>query len=240
MIPRVPKIRMYKEDNARQVALTWNEVEKLVAAAREHRPYLAPIIQTAVQTGLRKAAILSMQWKHIDFQAGVIRLPSLMLKNKEPYIYEYHADPIMTDVIENQWQGRKDFCPWVFPARNGKDRLYDFRKSWATCVEKAGIRPGSKVIFHDLRRTAISLLSKTGSTDGEMMNLMGIKSSQTLHRYDIVGSRRRMDILRRRQAYLDTQGDNVVPMKKKVSGQQESPREIDQTEAESEAFRKSG
>jgi integrase len=240
MIARVPKVRTYNADNARQVALTWSEVERLVAAAKEHRPYLAPIIQTAVQTGLRKSAILSMEWKHIDFQASVIRLPSLMLKNKEPYTYEYHADPIMNGVIETQWQNRKDFCPWVFPARNGKDRLYDFRKAWATCVDKAGIRPGKKIIPHDLRRTAISLLSKAGATDGEIMNLMGIKSSQTLHRYDIIDSKRRTNTLRRRQAYLDTQADNVVPMKKKASGKEEAPCEIDQTEAEAKAFRKSG
>ena len=240
MIPRVPKIHMYKEDNARQVALTWNEVERLVAAAREHRPYLAPIIQTAVQTGLRKSAIVSMEWKHIDFRAGVIRLPSIMLKNKEPYTYEYHADPIMKDLIESQWQKRKDFCPWVFPARNGKDRLHDFRKGWASCVDKAGIRRGRKIIFHDLRRTAISLLSRTGSTDGEMMNLMGIKSPQTLHRYDIVDSRRRTDALHRRQAFLKEQTDNVVSIKKRAEPQMPPSREIDQTDAESEAFRKSG
>jgi integrase len=240
MIPRVPKIRMYKEDNARQLALTWGEVQKLVAAAKKHRPYLAPIIQTAVQTGLRRGAILSMEWKHIDFHAGVIRLPSLLLKNKEPWIYEYHADPIMKEVIDHQWQNRKDFCPWVFPERNGKDRLYDFRKSWATCVDKAGIRPGRKVIFHDLRRTAISLLSKTGSTDGEMMNLMGIKSPQTLHRYDIVDSRRRIHVLRRRQESLDEQTDNVVALKKKATGKEKEPREFDEAEAEAKAFRKSG
>jgi len=165
MIARVPKIRMYKEDNARQVYLTWPEIEKLVSAAEKHKPYLAPVIQTAVQTGLRKSAILGMQWKHIDSLAGVR--------------------------------------------------------------------------FHDLRRSCISLLSQTGSTDGEMMNLMGIKSSQTLHRYDIVGSRRRMDVLRRRQAFLEEQTDNVVPIKRKAAREMPPPCEIEQTEAEAEAFRKS-
>ena len=245
-IPRAPKIRMYKEDNARQVYLTWPEIEKLVSAAEKYKPYLAPVIQTAVQTGLRKSAILGMQWKHIDSLAGVIRLPSIMLKNKEPYTYEFNADPVMTEVIEEQWQERKDFCPWVFLGRTGENKMTDFRKAWNVCVEKAGIR-GKKgyghkdgVHFHDLRRSCISLLSQTGSTDGEMMNLMGIKSSQTLHRYDIVGSRRRMDVLRRRQAFLKEQTDNVVPIKKKVAPKDPAPCEIDQTKAEAETFRKSG
>ena len=171
--PHIPKLQ---EAQPRQGFLEhWEYL-----ALRENLPSnYRDVLDFGYFCGWRRGEILSLEWRDVDMQAGVIRLRPELSKNKEGRVLPLPAP--LKEVMERRAQVRSLECPFVFHVE-GK-RIGDWRKSWRTACKKAGL-PGK--LFHDFRRTAVRNLVRAGVPERVAMGVTGHKTRDVFDRYDIV------------------------------------------------------
>jgi integrase len=142
-------------------------------------------------TGWRiPSEVLPLQWRHVDFEARVVRLDPHTTKNDEGRTFPF------TDALEQLLEAQKAehdrlkaedvICPWVFNRTNKKvkgKRITTFIKPFRAACTKAGC-PGR--IPHDLRRTAVRNLVRAGIPERVAMQMTGLKTRSVFERYNIV------------------------------------------------------
>jgi len=114
--------------------------------------FLKPIVITAVCTGLRKAEIVNIKSHDIDFMNRIIYIENPKNGKKR--------DVPMNDYLTGTLKSIKRIYPgpYVFCNKDGNP-CCDFRKSFATALQKAGIKDFR---FHDLWHTCASNLVMEG------------------------------------------------------------------------------
>lgn len=182
----LPAIEMLNEDNARQGFFERERFEEVRSHLSEP---LRAVVTFAYVTGWRiPSEVLSLQWRQIDFDAGVVRLEPGTTKNRKGREFPFAQHDMLREVLEAQrrktdavQQAREIICPWVFH-RNGR-RIRDLYGAWDKACRKAGC-PGA--IPHDFRRTAVRNLVRAGVPEGVAMRLSGHKTRHVFERYNIV------------------------------------------------------
>ena len=121
---------------------------------------------------------LTLERRHVDLEAGTLRLDPGATKNDDGRIV------YLTPGLERRL-GR--IVPYVFPHR-GKGRRAgqprrDFRKAWLRAARAAGV-PG--MLRHDFRRTAVRNLVNAGVAERVAMEITGHKTRSVFDRYHIV------------------------------------------------------
>src|SRR2546427_10107826 len=143
-------------------------------------------------TGWRRGEVLSREWRHVDFKAGVIRLEPGETKNGKGRDFPYTIVPELEALIEQQRTStdavekkKREIVPWLFH-RNG-DPVKTFRTAWRAACKRVGLAAqaaregttskallksmtkeerrgftGLKLIPHDFRRTAVRNLIRAG------------------------------------------------------------------------------
>jgi integrase len=178
-LTHVPHIPMLKERNVRIGFFERDQIERVL----DHLPAaVRPVVRFAYITGWRiPSEVLPLQWRHIDFEARVVRLDPHTTKNDEGRTFPF------TDALQQLLEAQEAehdrlradgvLCPWVFH-RTGKkvkgNRIVRFTKSWKKACEKAGC-PGR--IPHDLRRTAVRNLVRAGIPERVAMQMTGHKNA---------------------------------------------------------------
>lgn len=165
----VRKIKCLKENNRRLRYLSKEEAEALLKCCRESQAaaYLYPIVQLALNTGMRQGEILSLRWDNVDMKAGYIHVVDT--KNGER-----RSIPI-NDTL------RAAFKP--IPVKIDGGRVFDTQlagDSFHTALRRAGIR---NFKFHDLRHTFASWLAMGGCDLTTLKELLGHKSIAMTLRY---------------------------------------------------------
>lgn len=180
---RVPYSPMLKERNVRTGF--FEQIERILA----HLPAaIRPAVQFAYITGWRiPSEVLKLQWRHVDFEARVVRLDPHTTKNDEGRTFPF------TDGLEQLLEAQKVeherlkadgvICPWVFNRSNRKvkgKRITTFIKAFRAACTKAGC-PGG--IPHDLRRTAARNLARRRPrarrhADDRAQDTLGIRALQ--------------------------------------------------------------
>ncbi len=131
---RAPHIPLLREHNVRKGFFEREQFE----AVRNHLPaYLRPVITFAYITGWRRGEVLSLQWPQVDFAAGTVRLEPGTTKNDDGRLFV--MTPELRECLEAQRARTPRDVPWVF-SRDG-EQIGEFRKSWRTACEKAGVPP---------------------------------------------------------------------------------------------------
>lgn len=151
--------------------------------------HLRPVVTFAYLTGWRiRSEILSLTWRQVDMQAGIVRLEPGSTKNEEGRVLPFAVLPELRDLLELQRRDttqleleRGTIVPWVFH-RNGQPIL-DFRKAWANACTAAGV---AQRIPHDFRRTAVRNLERAGVPRSVAMKITGHKTESVYRRYAIV------------------------------------------------------
>ena len=120
----------------------------------------------------------------MDLNQGIVRLEVGETKNAEGRTV--YLDDELKEIFEQQHEARKKqkkLIPYVFPNKEGDDKLKDFRGAWKTAYKKAGI---GKRIFHDFRRTAVRNMIRSGVPERVAMMISGHKTRSVFDRYNIV------------------------------------------------------
>ena len=186
-----PYIPMLRENNVRSGFFERAEFDAVRAALPAA---LCPVVTFAYYTGWRvPSEVLTRQWRHVDRNAGVVRLDPGTTKNDDGRVFPYgDLLPELGDAIDSQWNVHEHLratgviSPWVFPRLRGANpgnRIGSFRKAWIAACETAGC-PGR--IPHDFRRTAVRNLVRAGVPERTAMQLTGHKTRSVFDRYDIV------------------------------------------------------
>lgn len=89
------------------------------------QPAIRPVVRFAYITGWRIASeVLPLQWRHVDFEARVVRLDPHTTKNDEGRTFPF------TEALAGLLEGQRVehdallktgvLCPWVFHRQKGK------------------------------------------------------------------------------------------------------------------------
>ena len=137
ILKKVSKVKLLRENNTIIRFLSKDECQALINTSA---PHLRPIVITAINTGMRKEEILSLEWeKHIDLKHGFVLLD--VTKNGER-----RQTPINQTLKETLRKiPRRLDNPYVFVNDEGK-RYGDVKRSFKTALRRAGIKDFR---FHD-------------------------------------------------------------------------------------------
>jgi integrase len=179
---RVQRVKHLEENNRRLRYLSERESQNLIDACnpclfpKYLKPpnYLMPIVVCALNTGMRKEEILSLQWeKNIDLVHGFILLE--ITKNGERR--EIPINQTLRDIL--QGLTRRLGSPYAFINEEGK-RLKEIKRTFHTALRRAGIKDFT---FHDLRHTFASQLVMKGADITTVKELLGHKTLAMTLRY---------------------------------------------------------
>jgi integrase len=185
-IHRTPHIAMLHENNVRAGFFEDHQYE----AVRAHLPaYAQPVVTFAYITGWRvRSEVLTLQWRQVDFVAGIVRLDPGTTKNREGRVFVMTPElramlEAQRAITESKQKKTGSIIPWVFHRTKRGRPLKGFRKAWVQACIDAGV-PGR--ILHDFRRTAVRNLERAGVPRSVAMKMVGHKTESVYRRYAIV------------------------------------------------------
>ena len=144
------------------------ELERLLTAASSQRNiYIAPIIEFATETGMRRSEILNLRWVDVDLDSGF----AFLFDTKNGEDRRVPLTKAARDVLAS------------LPAQN--ERVFPIsancvRLAWERTRKKTGI---SDLRFHDLRHEAVSRFFEMGMSVPEVALISGHKDVRQLFRY---------------------------------------------------------
>lgn len=211
MLASVPHVSLLKEAPPRQGFFEPSEVKAL--AERLPEP-LGDMVRFGFLSAWRYSEIRKLAWEHVSRGAGEVRLPDT--KNGRPRLLPLEG--WLAEIIERRWQAREyqtraggsALSAHVF--HRGGRPVSDMRKAWRRGCEQAGLPVGR--LFHDLRRSGVRVLVRSGVSRSVAMELTGHVTESTFRRYDITDDRDRREALRRAQEYSETAARTVRPFEK--------------------------
>jgi integrase len=199
-----PDIPMLEEDNVR----TGFFEREQYSSVQAHLPDdVQPVIEFGYLTGWPiPSEVLTLEWRHVDFDGGEVKLDAANSKNKKPRTFPFTA--ALHTLLEDQWAEHEKLkkaghvCPNVFwrmvaDERGGVKKpraIKRLEKEWKAACKAAGC-PGR--IPHDLRPTAVRNLVRAGIPQTVAMSLTGHRTDSVFRRYDIVSAIDLKDAARR-------------------------------------------
>lgn len=171
-----PHIPMLAEDNARQGFLDHADFltlhDKLPDELKDPVTFL-------YLSGWRVSEMRGLEWRDVDLTGHVVRLRPALSKNKDGRVLPLNGE--LLEVMERAAAQRRLDCVNVFHI--GGEPIGDFRGSWKTACESAGL---TGLLVHDLRRSAIRNMVRAGIPERVSMALSGHKTRAIFDRYNIV------------------------------------------------------
>lgn len=179
-----PEFSLLAEHNARQGFFERAQLDAVLAHLPED---LQPVVLVAYVTGWRvKSELLTRQWRHVDLDAGWLRLEPGEGKSRAGRMFPFtqelravlEAQRARTEALE---QSTSSEIPWVFH-RDGR-QIRSFYGAWRAACAAAGV-PGR--FLHDFRRTAVRNMERAGVSRSAAMVLVGHQTEEMYRRYAIV------------------------------------------------------
>jgi integrase len=186
-LDRVPRVRMNPHREGRLRYLSDDEAKRLLAECRragEHpeprrSPELYAVVVVALNTGMRLAEVLGLEWPRVDFARGVIWLEKTKTDRRREIPMSRDAYNVLTAFRRGQSMGR------VFRSRS-------IRTAFEGACERAGVKDFH---FHDLRHTFASWLTMAGRPLKEVQELLGHSSITMTERYAHLAPERLRDAI---------------------------------------------
>ena len=144
------------------------ELERLLTAASSQRNiYITPIIEFAIETGMRRSEILNLRWVDVDLDIGFASLFDTKNGDDRRVPLTKTARDVLASLPAQDER--------VFPISANCVRL-----AWERTRKKAGI---TDLRFHDLRHEAVSRFFEMGMSVPEVALISGHKDVRQLFRY---------------------------------------------------------
>jgi integrase len=213
LVPHVPTIHRFPEDNARQGFLARADFEALVGHITS--PDIRDFIEWGYWTGMRKGEAARLTWEMFDRETWTLRLHQSAAKTGKGRVLVL-AGPLRA-IIERRLKARRLDTPLVFH-RTAKGRpgqpIKDFRKAWAQACTEVGLTAGRRggLTFHDTRRTAVRNLIRAGVDQTVAMKISGHRTDSTFRRYNITSEDDLRDAVEKVAAYVET-----LPTERKIA-----------------------
>ncbi len=171
-----------------------------------------PVFIFGYWTGCRFGEIIQLQWDQVDLPGKVVRLAADQTKSGAARMVPLGGPGAeLYETLLAQKERRAALCPespWVFfrqgssdPKRKSMRRgrpVEDLRKAWASAQEGTGIT----LLFHDLRRTGVRNLVRSGVPEKVAMLISGHKTRNVFERYNVADERDLHDAADRLGRYL--------------------------------------
>lgn len=178
-VPATLHFDMPAVDNKVTENLTAEQVAKLLQVLDEEEDIvMASLIRLALFTGMRRSALLNLQWTDLDFERNSIMLRGDVAKKKKTeYIpMNEQAKAILLSVP-------KTTSPYVFPGRDDDKPRANITAVLKRVKEKAGL-PESFRPLHGLRHSFASWLANSGQVSMyELQKLLTHSSPLMTQRY---------------------------------------------------------
>lgn len=203
-VDRVPYIPMLQENNVRK---GFFEHGGYLALRKALPGYLRGLVTFAYKEGWRVSEIINLTWTQVDLEQGIVRLEVGDSKNKAGRTV--YLDEEEKEIFRTQWTQRikgEKLTPYVFPGRDGKSKIKDFRTAWSNACERAHL---GKRLFHDFRRTAVRDMVRSGIPERVAMTISGHKTRSVFDRYNIVSDTDLREAAAKRLAYQETLAGTV-------------------------------
>lgn len=198
-LPKSPKVkieRFLSDDESQQLhkALEERELKRQCdrqsfnkwRAERGYDPYpiytgytdhLMPMVLLALNTGMRRSEVFTLEWSDINLTTKTIRIRSEIAKSKSERFIPINEN---LQYVLSKWRStQSDGQGLVFPNADGKpfDNIF---KSWKSLLKSAGIE---KFRFHDLRHNFASQLVMKGVDLYTVKELLGHSTITVTERY---------------------------------------------------------
>jgi integrase len=156
-------------NDARDRRLEDGEAEALRKALSANRnPFIQPIVELAIETGLRRREVLELTWSNVDATRRVAFIPQTKTGQSRTIPL---TDRALT-VVAALPQGDDDR---LFPIT-----LNAFKQAWKRVQKRSGLED---LRFHDLRHEALSRFCELGLSVPELSVISGHKDPRMLFRY---------------------------------------------------------
>ncbi len=160
-------------ENKRDRVLSLAEEQRLLDVCVNERAHLRPLIVAALETGLRRGILFSLQWDQIDFVTGYIKLGKPKTKRKG------HPEEIkMTPLLQAELEAWQKYIPPMQVSVFGIED--NIKRAWATACRLASIE---NLHFHDLRHSFATRAIAAGMSPTELIKATGHSSLTMLSRY---------------------------------------------------------
>ena len=175
------QVKRYKLENARIEYLTTEQIDRLLAAAREDSsPDIYPFIVIGLETSMRKSEILSIRLENIRLDQQTLYIPRAKAGARQQPITRHLAEFLM-GYVKNAAPDQE----WLFPARKSNSEsghLTNINSAFRRVVMAAGLDPKA-VVRHTLRHTAITHLVQAGVDLPTVQRISGHKTLSMVVRY---------------------------------------------------------
>jgi len=187
-VHRLPRFPHLDEDNVRKGFVVDEQYARMTAHASEL--WLRGMLEMAYEYGWRRSELIGLRVRNVDLKGDRVRLDTS--KNGEPRLVVMTANvrALLTQCIINKLP--EDF---VF-TRDGRP-IGDFRKRWRKLCTAAGL---PALLFHDLRRSGVRNMLRSGITEDVAMKISGHKTREIFSRYNITAERDLEEAARKSEA----------------------------------------
>lgn len=173
-------VELPKADNNEEPRyLSASERGRLMAAlADDQTPeYLRDLVILALNTGLRRSEMFSLDWKDVDLDRGQITVRGA--KSKSGNTRHISINKPLAEMLERRGKasGQKGY---VIPNPETGNALVDVKKGWAKLLQRARIKDFR---LHDLRHSFASQLVQRGVPLYTVQKLLGHSSMAMTARY---------------------------------------------------------
>ena len=165
----VVSVKKPKENKARDRRLADGEYERLLKeCGKRKNHWFKPLVVVALETGMRRGELLSLEWKHVHLDKSWAHLP--MTKNGDG-----RDVPLSRRALDELQKLPRDISGVVFPIS-----ISALRGLWDRSLRQADIQD---LHFHDLRHEATSRFFELGLNVVEVAAITGHKDLKMLQRY---------------------------------------------------------
>lgn len=171
LITTRPKVALFQVSSERERYLTPGEETKLMAALNDSQ-WIKNIVTMALNTGMRRGEIFSLQWFDVNFEREAIHVRQTK-SGKDRLVP-------MNSTVRAMLVSLQKSSSYVFPSPKTGQRLIDIKKGFMMAVLSAGLKDFR---FHDLRHTAATRMAAGGADAFTLCSIFGWSDIRMALRY---------------------------------------------------------